>query len=94
MVKAQRLKGLLALALKVVAQEWANSVRAHFLRSQHVATLRVPAKRVLEDLEAVVTRIVDVCLERVGKLQQRRENSPVPLHHPADGSPPLAGEEL
>ena len=72
----------------------ADAARAHFLRSQHVATLRVPAKRVLEDLEAVVTRIVDVCLERVGKLQQRRENSPVPLHHPSDGSPPLAGEEL
>ncbi|MGL5838044.1 MAG: endonuclease domain-containing protein [Sphingorhabdus sp.] len=71
-----------------------DAARAQFLRSQHVATLRVPAKVVLEDLEAVVVRIVDVCLERVGKIKQRRENSPVPLHHPSDGSPPHAGEEL
>ena len=72
----------------------ADATRAHFLRSQHVATLRVPAKLVLDDLEEVMTRIVDVCLERAGKLKRRNGSTPVPLHHPADGPPPLAGEEL
>ncbi|MFC4292601.1 endonuclease domain-containing protein [Sphingorhabdus arenilitoris] len=72
----------------------ADAARSHFLRSQHVATLRVPAKAVLEDLEAVVVRIVDVCLDRVEKINKRRENSCVPLHHPADGPPPRDGEEL
>jgi very-short-patch-repair endonuclease len=72
----------------------ADEARAHFLRSQHVATLRVPAKVVLDDLEAVVTRIIVVCEEREGKMQQRRENLPVPLHHPSDGPPPRAGEDL
>ena len=72
----------------------ADAARAHFLRSQHVATLRIPAKVVLEDLEAVVMRIVEVCLERVEKIGQRRGNLRVPLHHPADGSPPRHGEEL
>lgn len=84
----------------------ADEARAHFLRSQHVATLRVPAKAVLDDLEAVLTRITMVCEGRAEKMQQRKENSPVPLHHPAASqeraprvpqmlAPPLrSGEEL
>ena len=44
-----------------------DAARSHFLRSQGVATLRVPAKAVLEDLEAALARIVEVCGERVGQ---------------------------
>jgi very-short-patch-repair endonuclease len=58
-----------------------DAARSHFLRSQGVATLRVPAKAVLEDMAGAVVRIVEVCLSRV------------PLHHPADGPPPRPGEE-
>lgn len=65
--------------------------RSAFLRSQGVATLRVPAKAVLQDLEAAVTRIVEVCRERV---RQRRASGRVPLHHPSDGPPPRSGEDL
>jgi len=68
----------------------ADSARSRFLRSQGVATLRVPAKVVLEDVNVAVVRIVEVCRERV----QRRSNLLlVPLHHPADGPPPPVGED-
>ncbi|MBY0342559.1 MAG: endonuclease domain-containing protein [Sphingomonadales bacterium] len=60
--------------------------RSAFLRSQGIATTRIPAQRVLEDLEAVVRRIVVICDERIEKLG-------VPLHRPADGPPPRAGED-
>lgn len=66
--------------------------RSDFLRSQHVATLRIPATAILKDLEAVVTRIVEICEERAVKIRQRQGKPPVPLHHPADGPPPRAGE--
>ena len=69
-----------------------DAARTHFLKSQHIAMLRVPATVVLNDLEAAVTRIVEVCGERSEKLEARRI-SPVPLHHPADGPPPRSGEE-
>ena len=70
--------------------------RSQFLRSQGVATLRVPAKAVLADMEVALGRIVEVCLERIAKLQDAklREHGEVPLHHPADGPPPRSGEEL
>jgi very-short-patch-repair endonuclease len=67
-----------------------DEARSHFLRSQGVATLRVPAKVVLRDMPLAVARIVSVCEERVGKL---RASATVPLHHPADGPPPPVGEE-
>ncbi|WP_428629223.1 endonuclease domain-containing protein [Sphingopyxis sp.] len=70
-----------------------DAARTEFLRSQHVAVLRVPATAVLNDLEAVVTRIVEICTERAVKIAQRKGNTPVPLHHPADGPPPRAGED-
>ena len=69
-----------------------DDARSHFLRAQHVATLRVPAKVILEDLEAAVLRIVEVCSERSTRLEARRERR-VPLHHPSDGPPPRAGED-
>jgi len=69
----------------------ADAARSHYLRSQGVATLRVPARAILGDLPVAVARIVEVCSERMEKLRQPR---PVPLHHPADGPPPPVGEEL
>ena len=38
-----------------------DDAKSHFLRSQHIATLRVPARLVLEDIEAAVVRIAEVC---------------------------------
>ena len=61
--------------------------RSLFLRSQGIATTRIPAQRVLEDLEAVVRRIVVICDEQIEQLG-------VPLHQPAAGPPPRAGEDL
>ena len=69
----------------------ADEARAQFLRSQHMATLRIPAKAVLEDVGPVVVRIVEVCAQRAQRLSEFR---PVPLHHLADGPPPRGGEEL
>jgi very-short-patch-repair endonuclease len=43
----------------------ADAARSHFLRSQGVATLRVPARVVLEDMGLAVARIVEVCEARV-----------------------------
>jgi very-short-patch-repair endonuclease len=64
--------------------------RSEFLRSQHVATLRIPAKVVLQDREVALARIIEVCKQRA----QRISHEPgVPLHHPADGSPPRPGED-
>ena len=65
-----------------------DEARSHFLRSQHVATLRVPARSVLGEMESVVTRITQVCAERAEKLGIERvvplhHPSAVPLHHPA-----------
>jgi len=45
-------------------------------------TLRIPARDVLRDLDAVITGIVTLCRERG------------PLHRPSDGPPPRSGEEL
>jgi very-short-patch-repair endonuclease len=64
--------------------------RSEFLRSQKVATVRVPATPILNDTEAAVARIVQICLERIERLSRLR---PVPLHHPADGPPPPVGED-
>ena len=44
-----------------------DAVRSAFLRSQRVATLRVPAKVVLEEMEIAVARIVEVCLGRAAQ---------------------------
>ncbi|MCH4151025.1 MAG: endonuclease domain-containing protein [Sphingobium sp.] len=48
-----------------------------WLVRQGVRVLRVPASEVLRDVEAVIQHIVMTAL---------------PLHRPADGPPPLAGE--
>ena len=44
-----------------------DAARSQYLRSQGVATLRVPATAVLGDIEAAVARIVEVCGQRVGR---------------------------
>ena len=64
--------------------------RSEWLRSQHIVTTRVPASAILEDVEPVVGRIVEICRVRLERLDVQR---PVPLHHPADGPPPPMGEE-
>jgi very-short-patch-repair endonuclease len=68
----------------------ADARRSEFLRSQKVATVRVPATAILNDVEAAVVRIVEICNDRIEQLSRLR---PVPLHHPADGPPPPVGEE-
>jgi very-short-patch-repair endonuclease len=70
-----------------------HAARSHFLKSQHVATLRVPAVAIMTNLEAATMRIVQVCKERAMKISERQGKTPVPLHHPADGPPPRAGED-
>ena len=68
-----------------------DDARSRFLRSQHVATTRIPAKVILEDTGAVVVRLVAICQQRANRgLEEPR----VPLHHPADGPPPPLGEEV
>jgi len=68
----------------------ADMTRSSVLRAQGVATTRVPAKAVLDDLEACVVRIVQICQERKQKMP---ESPNVPLHQPAAGPPPRAGED-
>lgn len=70
-----------------------HAARSNFLKSQHVATLRVPATAIMTNLEAAVARIVEVCKERAMKIIERQGKTTVPLHHPADGSPPRPGED-
>ena len=64
-----------------------DRARSAWLRSQGIATTRIPAQRVLEDLESVVRRIVVICDERIEQLG-------VPLHQTSSGPPPRAGEDL
>ena len=54
----------------------ADAARSHFLRSQGVATLRVPARAVLENMEGAVARIVEVCRDRVIKSSPARGGGP------------------
>ncbi|WP_137871228.1 endonuclease domain-containing protein [Sphingopyxis sp. 2PD] len=70
-----------------------DAARSDFLRSQHIATLRIPATAIMTNLKNAVTRIIEVCKERAMKISQRQGKPPVPLHHPADGPPPRAGED-
>jgi very-short-patch-repair endonuclease len=42
-----------------------DAIRSQYLRSQGVATLRVPAQKMLDDIDAALARIVEVCLQRV-----------------------------
>lgn len=64
-----------------------DRARSAFLRSQGIATTRIPAKLVLEDLAGVVRRVIVICDERISAL------TPAPLHQAMLGSPPQIGEE-
>ncbi len=64
-----------------------DEARSRFLREQGIATTRIPAKLVLEDIEAVVRRLVEICDERMKTMDRS------PLHHPAGGPPPRSGED-
>ncbi|WP_428028128.1 endonuclease domain-containing protein [Altererythrobacter sp.] len=85
----------LALEIDGFAHDSAPAVkrdrrRSAWLRSQGIATTRIPARMVLNDVEAVVVRISELCTERV---TMPGSNTPVPHHHPADGPPPQIGED-
>ncbi len=64
-----------------------DEARSRFLREQGIATTRIRAKLVLEDIEAVVRRLVEICDERMKTMDRS------PLHHPAGGPPPRSGED-
>jgi very-short-patch-repair endonuclease len=68
----------------------ADAARSHFLRSQGVATTRVPATAVLDNPANTALRIARICEGRREKLARLRG---VPLHHAAHGPPPPAGED-
>ena len=61
--------------------------RSAFLKARGVTTTRIPARAILEDVEPVVMRLVEIC-------NSRSEILMVPLHQPVAGPPPRAGEEL
>ena len=60
-----------------------DEVRDEWLANQGFLTMRVSAKDVLQDLDAVIRGILARC-----------EESAQPLHQPSAGPPPRAGEEL
>jgi len=56
----------------------ADAARSHYLRSQGVATLRVPARIVLGELDAAVARITEVCRQRATRSSPARGGGPPP----------------
>ena len=59
-----------------------DDLRDEWLARQEIRVLRIAARDVLRDLDAVIRLIVD------------RSASPQPLHQPAAGPPPRSGEDL
>ena len=68
-----------------------DRARSQYLRSQGIATTRIPAQAVLSDIGSVVLRLVEICDIRIAQVGLRRR---VPLHHPVDGPPPRSGEDF
>ena len=64
-----------------------DSNRSASLRARGIATTRIPASVILDDIEPVVTRLVEIC-------QHRSQALNLPLPHPAGGPPPRYGEEF
>jgi very-short-patch-repair endonuclease len=58
--------------------------RAQFLKSQGVGTMRVPAKAVLDNLDGAVRRIVDICKDRIEKVQEMKMRSNPPRNGEGD----------
>ena len=56
-----------------------DSTRDAFMRERGLIVIRVPARAVLQDADAVATAIVDLAAK--------------PLHQPAAGPPPRTGED-
>lgn len=84
-------KARLAIEVDGAAHDGAEAAlrdanRSAFLRSRGIATTRIPAQAILDDIEPVVTRLVEIC-------RNRSENLTVPLHQPAAGPPPPLGED-
>ena len=63
-----------------------DAARSAWLRRNGIATTRIPAATVLENVEPVVGRIVEICRFREAGLTR-------PLHQTASGPPPRAGED-
>jgi very-short-patch-repair endonuclease len=59
-----------------------DEARDHWLQAREVATLRIPAGAIARSAGEVVEWVVASCVERCN-----------PLHQPAAGPPPRAGEE-
>jgi very-short-patch-repair endonuclease len=59
-----------------------DALRQHDLEANGFSMLRIAARDVLKDADAVVRMIIADCEART------------PLHRPAAGPPPLSGEEL
>jgi very-short-patch-repair endonuclease len=64
-----------------------DAARLRFLRGLGIATTRIPAQLMLEDIDRVVQRLVQICDERMKTMDRS------PLHHAPHGPPPLAGED-
>ena len=69
-----------AIRLAVEIDGWARDsperinrdrAKSAFLRSQDVATTRIPAKLVLEDVEVVIMRLIEICEERMANARSR-----------------------
>ena len=85
----------LALEVDGFAHDNAKAVkrdrrRSEWLRSQGVATTRIPASEVLGEIESVVFRIRQICEERRAEVALQHSE---PLHQPVAGPPPPAGED-
>ena len=65
--------------------------RSEFLRSQKVATVRVPAAAILDDTDLAVARVVEICVGRIDRMSRLRH---LPHPHASHGPPPRSGEEL
>ncbi len=82
-----RLQGRLAIEIDGEAHRRGgkpahDEVRDTWLANQGFRTLRIPARDVLSDLDAVIRFVIERCA------------SEQPLHQPAAGPPPRTGEDL
>ena len=48
-----------------------DQAKSAFLRSQGIATTRIPAATVMDDIEATMTRLLDICDARASDLPER-----------------------
>ena len=48
-----------------------DQAKSAFLRSQGIATTRIPAAAVMDDIEATITRLLDICDARASDLPEQ-----------------------